>query len=102
MQIRKPGTAGTLESGDIYIEIEPADGAVEIALESTVKSLYGRQIEAVIRETLAEAGVVAARVAANDKGALDCTVQARTLTALQRAAGEAESAWSAEGRRTHA
>ena len=47
---------------------------------------YGRQIEKVIRETLAELGVENAAVNAADRGALDCTVRARVSAAVYRAA----------------
>lgn len=93
MQITQSGTAGTLESGDIFVQIEPMADETVIELESTVKSLYGRQIEAVIRATLAQMGADGLRLSANDKGALDCTVEARVKTALLRAAGAAEYQW---------
>lgn len=98
MEILKTGVAGTLESGDIYIEIEGGDGIV-IELESTVKSLYGRQIKEVITKTLQGMGVKGARVTANDKGALDCTVEARVKSAVHRAADTTDYGWSTEGRR---
>ena len=40
----------------------------------------------VIEETLKELGVTSAEVIAVDKGALDCTIQARTVTVVHRAA----------------
>ena len=54
---------------------------------------YGRQIEKVIRETLSELGVEKARVEAVDKGALDCTVRARTAAAVHRAAENTDYTW---------
>ena len=40
---------------------------------------YGAKIETVIRETLSELGVENARVVAIDKGALDCTVDRKSV-----------------------
>ena len=94
MEIRKPASAGTLESSDIAIRIEPADEpGLEIHLTSSVKQQFGRRIEAAIRETLVELGVKDAYVDAVDKGALDCTVKARTAAAAYRAAGSTDYRW---------
>lgn len=93
MQINTPAVAGTMESSDIMIRMEPGDGAVEVALESTVMQQFGAQIESVIRETLAQLGIGDVRVMAVDKGALDCTVRARVLAAAYRAAGREDYHW---------
>ncbi len=86
--------AGTLESGDIHIEVESADTpGVEVDLSSTVMKLYGRQITKVIKETVAELGVDGVVVTAVDKGALDCTVKARVKTAIYRACQSNEYSW---------
>ena len=80
--------AGTLESGDILVQIEPnASEGVSIELDSTVAYQFGEQIKRVITETLAELGVNNAKVTATDKGALDCTIRARVTAAAVRATG---------------
>ena len=87
MKIITTGVAGTMESSDIIVTIEPKQNVgIELSLESDVMQQFGKQIEKVIRETLDELGVTAAKVTAVDKGALDCTVAARTLAAAYRAA----------------
>ena len=94
MQLKKTAVAGTMESGDIMITIEPKDaGGVELDLSSNVMQQYGRQIEAVIRETLSGLGIENAAVQAVDKGALDCTVRARAAAALFRAAEQENHIW---------
>lgn len=81
--------AGTLESGDILIRVAPGNGnGLEINLDSTVAAQFGRQIKDVIRQTLTELGVTDAVIDATDKGALDCTVRARTTAAAVRATGK--------------
>lgn len=81
--------AGTLESGDILIQLAPGNGnGLEINLDSTVAFQFGRQIENVIRETLTGLGITDAVVDATDKGALDCTIRARATAAAVRATGK--------------
>jgi citrate lyase subunit gamma (acyl carrier protein) len=83
----KEASAGTLESGDIMIQIAPAKG-LEIELQSSVAAQFGRQIKEVIKDTLEGLGVNDAYVKAVDKGALDCTIRARVTAAAVRATGK--------------
>lgn len=85
----KQATAGTMESGDIMIQIAPADHeGLDIQLQSSVAFRFGDQIREVIRETLTGLGITKADVHATDKGALDCTIRARTTAAAVRATGK--------------
>ena len=94
MKLVKTAMAGTMESGDIMVTVEPKDsGGIRLELESSVMQQYGRQIEAVIRGTLAELGVENACVSATDKGALDCTVRARVSAAAFRSAESGDYTW---------
>jgi citrate lyase subunit gamma (acyl carrier protein) len=91
MKILKSSVAGTMESSDIMITLEPGSGGIELELKSMVEKQFGRQIRSVITNTLSELQVESAKVTAVDKGALDCTIQARVKTAVCRAAGESSS-----------
>lgn len=94
MKIVTTGIAGTMESNDIMITIEPKDkGGITLSLSSSVMQQFGRQIESVIRQTLSALGVTDAKVDAVDKGALDCTVRARVHAAVYRAAESEEYVW---------
>ena len=94
MEVMATGVAGTLESGDILVEIKASGRpGITVELDSTVKTLYGKQIEQVIRETVSALGVDGVQITASDKGALDCTVRARTATALCRACNMTELTW---------
>ena len=94
MKLITPGNAGTMESNDIMITVEPSDaGGVQVELTSSVYQQFGKQIIAVIRETAADYGVENALITAVDKGALDCTVRARVATALTRAAECHDYTW---------
>ena len=88
MEIRKPAVAGTLESSDCQVTVEPGEGNIEFALESAVINQYGNQIKRVVMETLEKRGVKDVRIASVDKGALDCTFRARVEGAVFRAAGQ--------------
>ena len=83
----KNAVAGTLESGDIMIQIAPGAG-LQVELQSSVAAQFGRQIKALITETLTGLGIDNAFVKATDKGALDCTIRARVTAAAVRATGK--------------
>jgi len=86
MKIEKSAMAGTLESSDAQVTVEPAEG-LELSIQSSVLNQYGRQIKATVLETLDRLGVKDARVTIVDKGALDCTLKARVECAVFRSCG---------------
>ena len=87
MEIVNAAIAGTLESSDVHVAIEPSGGGTVVDISSAVLNQYGRQIKAVVLNTLNSLGVESAKVTVVDKGALDCTIRARTECAVYRAAG---------------
>ncbi|OOF66490.1 citrate lyase acyl carrier protein [Rodentibacter caecimuris] len=88
MKITKSAVAGTLESSDALIRIEPAN-SLYIEINSSVGKQFGEAIEATVKNTLQKLGVVAAQVVVEDKGALDCVLQARIKAAVLRATNDA-------------
>ncbi len=81
------GQAGTLESNDIMVSVEagqPGQG-VKIQLTSIVMQQYGPMICQTLEATAKKLGQQDLTITAADKGALDCTIQARLATALLRA-----------------
>ncbi len=88
MKITKSAAAGSMESNDAMILIEPGEGEVEIAIESVVMRQFGKQIENAVKSVLDEYGIDDALVWVRDKGAVECTLRARTETAILRAAKE--------------
>ena len=90
MKIQKPAVAGTLESSDAQVRVEPGEGSIELTLSSSVMNQYGRQIKAAVLETLDRLGVTDARVTVVDKGALDCTLKARVECAVFRSCSASE------------
>ncbi|XUD03987.1 citrate lyase acyl carrier protein [Enterococcus sp. AZ177] len=94
LEIKQNASAGTTESSDIMITIGKNSGqGIQIELDSSVEKQFGRQIREKIQETLNQLSVTNAKVQAIDKGALDCTIQARTVAAVYRAANEENVDW---------
>ena len=87
MEITKCAAAGTMESSDVYVEIEPCE-ELDITVESVVEKQFGDRIEQAVKEVLEEYGVECAKIRIIDRGALDCTIRARVATAVLRAGGE--------------
>ncbi|WP_150539646.1 citrate lyase acyl carrier protein [Actinobacillus vicugnae] len=87
MQITNIAVAGTLESSDAQVRIEPAS-TLHIELNSSVGKQFGDDILATINQVLAQFEVSAAKVTVEDKGALDCVLRARLKAALLRATDE--------------
>lgn len=83
LKINRVAKAGTYESNDIMIFLYPNDNLV-IELESNVEELFGDHIKQLIHEILEEQGLTQVRVQAVDHGALDFTIRARLLTAIER------------------
>lgn len=94
MEILKEAVAGTVESSDITITVSPNDKAIiEIDLQSSVEKQFGQQIKQVITDTLEKLNITQCKVTAIDQGALDCTIQARTIAAVYRANENAAIDW---------
>ena len=81
-------SAGTMESSDAYVEIEPNPAGIEIRLESVVMGQFGDSILSAVQEVLAEQGVERVRLSLVDRGALECVIRARVETAVLRGKGE--------------
>ena len=84
MEIRCRASAGTMESSDAYVEIEPGCGAVDVDIQSVVAGQFGQQIESTVRDVLQQCGVDNAVVRVVDRGALECVLRARVETAILR------------------
>lgn len=87
MEILRRASAGTMESSDAYVEIEPAS-ELSVQIESVVGRQFGDKIETAVREVLADRGVDLATVRVVDRGALECVIRARVETAVNRSGGD--------------
>ncbi len=88
MKILRNAAAGTLESNDALITVEPSCEGITIDVRSVVARQYGDKIREAVMDVLNELDVKNAVVGVNDRGALECTLKARTETAIFRASKE--------------
>lgn len=86
MKIMKNAVAGTLESSDAMVTVEPNENGkgIEFELDSVVINQYGHSIRNTVLKTLENLGVEDVRIKVVDKGALDCTLKARVECAVYR------------------
>jgi citrate lyase subunit gamma (acyl carrier protein) len=87
MEIVRKAQAGTMQSSDLMVFLEPAP-QLRVEIDSTVKKqfehLIRRQIESVLERFSITSGVI--RI--SDRGALDYAIAARLETGLLRACAE--------------
>ena len=88
MEILKCASAGTLESSDVYVEVEPSKGGLIIELDSVVIEQFGEKIKEVVSDAFAKQGIKNATVRVQDKGALECVIRARVESAILRGRGD--------------
>ena len=84
MRIVRAAAAGTLESSDALVTVEPGTG-IAVSVSSVVEKQFSKAIEQAVRETLQGLAVTGASVSVQDRGALDCTLRARVEAAARRA-----------------
>lgn len=84
MNIRRKASAGTMQSSDVMVTVEPCD-TLEITVESTVKKQFEVLIRERIEATLALLGITSGRIQVSDRGALDYAIAARIESAIARA-----------------
>lgn len=84
MKILKNAVAGTLESSDLFVQIEPDENNLTLEIDSVVANQHMDAIRASVLETLKEFEVSSGKIFIKDKGALDCVIRARVETALKR------------------
>ena len=81
--------AGTFESSDIMVLIEPVDEGTgrQVDLSSTVMLQFEEDIKASINQVLDAMKVSNVHLIAKDKGALTPIIKARVETAIKRSLG---------------
>lgn len=87
-EIIQRAVAGTLESSDVFVTLEPNASGLEIEIDSVVQNQFGEAIRKVAEEVLSEQKVQNAKLSIVDRGALDCVIRARVETAVLRGKGE--------------
>ncbi len=87
MNITKKAQAGTMQSSDLMVFLEPAD-ELRVEIDSTVKIQFGHLIEKQVAAVLEKLSVTSGYIKVSDRGALDYAIAARLETAIRRASGE--------------
>nr|WP_320120191.1 citrate lyase acyl carrier protein [uncultured Marinifilum sp.] len=81
--------AGTFESSDIMILIEPVeqDSGRRVDISSTVMLQFEKDIKSTVNKVLDDLDIKDVHLIAKDKGALTPTIKARVETAIKRSLG---------------
>lgn len=87
MKIVKEAVAGTLESSDLMIRVSSSE-KLNVNINSTVEAQFGDDILRTVKEILAKLNIDKVEISIDDKGALDCVLRARLLTALMRSTND--------------
>jgi len=84
MQIKRKVQAGTMQSSDLMVFLEPAQ-ELTIEIESTVKKQFEHLIRQQIELVLKKHEISAGAIRISDRGALDYAIVARMETGIKRA-----------------
>ncbi|NOU45771.1 MAG: citrate lyase acyl carrier protein [Bacteroidales bacterium] len=86
MKPKNSSQAGTFESSDLIVLIEPLDDNAgrKIEIESIVKLQYGDNLRTIVAGMLDQYGLTDIHIILKDKGALEPVVRARLETAITR------------------
>lgn len=90
MRLENTAHAGTLESSDVQVIIEPQE-ELEITIQSSVMAQFGDQIRETVEDVLKTLEVENGKIIIDDRGALDCTLRSRVQTAVFRSIGQTEN-----------
>lgn len=90
MKLKHLGVAGTVESSDVLVTVEPGEGRRDLEIDSTVLSQFGKQIKSTVIEVLDQLEVDDAKIRIQDNGALDRTLKARVACAVFRSVDQTE------------
>ncbi|EPL9570761.1 citrate lyase acyl carrier protein [Providencia rettgeri] len=87
MKIKHAAVAGTLESSDVMVRIEPLEDTQEVSVQitSSVEKQFGDAIASIVQEMIALHDIQGAQIIVDDKGALECVLRARLEALLARA-----------------
>ena len=87
MKLIKSSQAGSLESNDVLVLVKPENDntGIKLEIDSIVINQFGDRIKEIVEQKLAAMKIENAYIKIQDKGALDCTIEARIEAAIKRA-----------------
>lgn len=86
-QIKRKARAGSYESNDLLVEVEPHD-TLEIIIKSVVADLFYDSIYGRVQDTLRACKLERGKVIVDDRGALDYAIRARVMAAVERGSAD--------------
>ena len=84
MQIKQKAQAGTMQSSDLMVFLDP-DDTLRIDIDSTVKKQFEHLIRRQIETVLNRYQISSGQIRISDRGALDYAIVARLEAAIKRA-----------------
>jgi len=87
LKLIKSSQAGSLESNDVLVLVKPENDntGIKLEIDSIVINQFGDRIKEIVEQKLAAMKIENAYIKIKDKGALDCTIEARIEAAIKRA-----------------
>jgi len=87
LKLIKSSQAGSLESNDVLVLVKPENDntGIKLEIDSIVINQFGDRIKEIVEQKLAAMKIENAYIKIQDKGALDCTIEARIEAAIKRA-----------------
>lgn len=76
-----------MESNDVLVLVKPENdnAGIKLEIDSIVINQFGDRIKEIVEQKLAAMEIENAYIKIQDKGALDCTIEARIEAAIKRA-----------------
>lgn len=89
----KSSQAGTFESSDLIVLIEPLlnESGRKVEIESIVLLQYGENLKSIVTEMLDQFELTDVHLIVKDKGALEPVVRARMETAILRSLSQTQA-----------
>lgn len=87
-KIVREARAGSFESNDLLVSIQPNDGGIKLEINSVVSDMFMDSIKKTVKDTLDELGVKDCTINIDDRGALDFAIKARVKTAVMRGSSD--------------
>ncbi len=84
VELKKTAIAGSLESNDVLVTMIPGTEGREIEIDSIVEKQFLDNIEETIEKVLDDYKIDNIKLKVQDRGALDCVLEARLETAILR------------------
>lgn len=83
-KIIRSSRAGSVQSNDLLVTINPGNNGIEIEIKSVVSDMFYDSIKETVTDELKALGVKNCEIKIDDRGALPFAIRARVKTAVDR------------------